>query len=81
MNTEQTEIQERMRNRAMGRVVNALNALKYELASQGHDTSALTLEAVMTVIEPKEIEPTVILTQPHNVEAAQELIRSTRKAK
>lgn len=85
MNTEQAEIMERMRNRALGRVVNAFNAFKSELAAQGHDTSALTLEAVMGIITPpaavEDNEPTVILTQPRNVETAKELIRSTRKAK
>ena len=52
MNTEQSEIQDRMRNRAIGRVMHALVALKSELASQGHDVTALTLEAVMAIVEP-----------------------------
>jgi hypothetical protein len=77
MNIEQTEIQERMRNRAMSQLMNAFVAFKQALATQGHDTTALTLEAVMAIIEPpQQVTIEDVTAGEHHAP-----IRSTRKAK
>lgn len=75
MNTEQTDIQERMRKRALSQLMNAFVAFKRELATQGHDTEKLTLDTVFELLEYLNREP-VIMGYPNQLTNAIDELRA-----